>query len=204
MNDMVSTKLDIIEENLLLPSDFVYEFKANRKYSGDFISKYLLHDNKSLLFTDYDRDKSIERINEYINEVIRLKKLFKNKCDDKINIRKIESTDREDLDNLYFCAEFPNQHINSKSIEDKSNTNSNCKIVFGVHGLCTLKMRVDDIKSCTYLTGSIYVQTFESIESIPFSVDLLNYNLPLDIFGCIANVIYPYIEDEIKSKDKEK
>ena len=80
MNDMVSTKLDIIEENLLLPSDFVYEFKANRKYSGDFISKYLLHDNKSLLFTDYDRDKSIE---------------------------------------------------------DKSDTNSNCKIVFGVHGLYT-------------------------------------------------------------------
>lgn len=196
MKHMVSKKIDIIEENLYLPSDFVYD--SNGKFSADFISKYLLHDNKSLLFTDYDRDESLERINLYIND------LFKNKCVDKINIRKIKSTDREDLDVLHFCAEFPNQHIHLKTIEDESNTNSNCKIVFGVRRLRILKMRVDDNNYCTYLTGSMYVQTPELIEeSIPINVDLLNYNLPIGIFGCIANAIYPYINEEIESKDKE-
>lgn len=188
MEHMVSKKIDVIEENLFLPSDFVYD--SNGKFSADFISKYLLHDNKSLLFTDYDRDESLENISLYIND------LFKNKCVDKINIRKIKSTDREDLDILYFCAEFPK--------EDESDTNSNHKIVFGVRKLRTLKMRVDDNNYCTYLTGSIYVQTPDLIESIPINVDLLNYNLPLGIFGCIANVIYSYIDEEIKSKDKEK
>lgn len=196
MKCMTSKKLDIFEENLFLPSDFVYD--TNGKFSADFISKYLLHDNKSLLFTDYDRDKSLESISLYIND------LFKNKCVDKINIRKIKSTDRENLDNLYFCAEFPNQHIHSTTMEDESDINPNCKIVFGVRGLRILKMTIDDNIYCPYLTGSIYVQTPELIESAPFNVDLLNYDLSLGIFRCIANVIYPYIDEEIKSKDKEK
>lgn len=149
MNDILTTKLGIIEENFILPSDFIYD--KNKMYSIDFISKYSLRDNKNVLFSEYDRNELVDKINFHINSI------FQNKCNTKIKTETFYS-DKHELDILYFRVKFP------EMIESDLSMISNYDVIFGVQNLRTLKMLVDGNHRCVYLIGSIYIQMPELID----------------------------------------